>query len=338
MDVVRRECTKRTGVLTVFSALTWLGFVLASPTRAQDLRLDTINRAEFSQPSGAKISPSVIKLEVMLDRLHFSPGVIDGHDGDNLRKALAAFAQNHGSNAGQPLSPDLWSKLIDASPEPVVTRYTISKADLKGPFSRKIPSRFEQQAKLKRLSYRDPEEELAERFHMNENLLRRLNPHQRFDRAGTGLIVTNIQPVPAESRVKAAKVEVDKAAHQVRALAENGSPLAVYPASIGSDEKPAPSGSSTVVRVVHWPNYTYNPAYHFKGVKARKVFTIQPGPNNPVGSVWIDLSLASYGIHGTPDPERVGKTYSHGCIRLTNWDAEELATVVQKGTPVLFVD
>jgi lipoprotein-anchoring transpeptidase ErfK/SrfK len=94
----------------------------------------------------------------------------------------------------------------------------------------------------------------------------------------------------------------------------------------------------TVLRVVHGPNYTYDPAYGFKGVKAHKKFTIQPGPNNPVGSVWIDLSLESYGIHGTPDPERVGKAYSHGCIRLTNWDAEELATMVQKGTPVLFLN
>jgi lipoprotein-anchoring transpeptidase ErfK/SrfK len=325
-------------ILTVVRAMAWFGMMLAPPAWAQDLSLDTINRAEFSKPLGPKTSPSVIKLEVMLDRLHFSPGVIDGHDGDNLRKALAAFAQTHGLDPNQPFGPSLWSKLTEASPEPVVTRYTISKADLKGPFSRRIPSDLEQQSKLKRLSYRNSVEELAERFHMDQSLLRTLNPHQRLDRAGTSLIVANVQPAPAVNRMKAVKVEVDKAAHQVRVLAEDGSPLVFYPASIGSDEKPAPSGTLTVLRVVHGPNYTYDPAYGFKGVKAHKKFTIQPGPNNPVGSVWIDLSLESYGIHGTPDPERVGKAYSHGCIRLTNWDAEELATMVQKGTPVLFLN
>ena len=124
----------------------------------------------------------------------------------------------------------------------------------------------------------------------------------------------------------------------VRAIGVNGELLATYPASIGSQEKPAPSGSYQIRNVVRNPTYHYNPKFKFKGVKSSQPFTIRAGPNNPVGSVWIDLSLDSYGIHGTPDPSKVSKAYSHGCVRLTNWDVEELAKLVKKGTPVEFLD
>ena len=112
--------------------------------------------------------------------------------------------------------------------------------------------------------------------------------------------------------------------------------MATYPATIGSEEKPAPSGTLKVERIARNPDYTYNPKYAFKGVKADKPFTIKPGPNNPVGTVWIALSKEGYGIHGTPDPAKVGKTSSHGCVRLTNWDAEELAGTIEKGARVDF--
>ena len=111
-----------------------------------------------------------------------------------------------------------------------------------------------------------------------------------------------------------------------------------YPASIGSEEKPAPSGSFKVTSVAFDPWYQYNPKYAFKGVKTNKPFKIAPGPNSPVGLVWIDLSIPSYGIHGTPEPENIGKTESHGCIRLTNWDARDLASHVPKGAKVDFVE
>ena len=137
---------------------------------------------------------------------------------------------------------------------------------------------------------------------------------------------------------KAGKLVVRKSEHALHALDKDGKLVAFYPASIGSEEKPAPSGSYKIERVAQNPTYTYNPKYKFKGVKSDKPFTIKPGPNNPVGAVWIDLSLESYGIHGTPEPAKVGKTYSHGCVRLTNWDVRQLAQMVEKGTPVEFVD
>ena len=121
-------------------------------------------------------------------------------------------------------------------------------------------------------------------------------------------------------------------------LDKDGKLIAFYPASIGSEEKPAPSGMSKVTNIVKNPPYTYNPKYEFKEVKAAQKFTIKPGPNNPVGLVWIALTGEGYGIHGTPEPEKVGKAGSHGCVRLTNWDALELAGMVDKGTPVEFID
>ena len=131
---------------------------------------------------------------------------------------------------------------------------------------------------------------------------------------------------------------MEKSARTLRALDKGGKLIAYFPASIGSQEKPAPSGTHKIERVAQNPSYTYNPKYKFKGVKSDKPFTIKPGPNNPVGAVWIDLSIESYGIHGTPDPAKVGKSYSHGCIRLTNWDAKQLAAMAEKGTPVEFVE
>jgi lipoprotein-anchoring transpeptidase ErfK/SrfK len=321
----------------LFCAVVCVGLV-AKPARARDVTPDAINNAEFSTSFEDKINPTVIRLQVMLDRAGFSPGVIDGFDGDNFRSALAAFARAHGLKEDKPLTRELWEQLVELSPEPAVTEYTISKDDLKGPFLKTIPDDLRDQAKLKRLAYQNPEEELAERFHMDRDLLKALNPGKRFAEAGTTLVVAAVDLRKKSTPDKADRLEVDKARRQLRVLAKGGQVLAVYPASIGSDEKPAPDGTLKVTRVVEWPNYTYDPEYRFKGVDAREKLTVQPGPNNPVGSVWIDLDLDSYGIHGTPEPERVGKSYSHGCVRLTNWDAQALATMVRKGTEVSFLD
>jgi lipoprotein-anchoring transpeptidase ErfK/SrfK len=147
-----------------------------------------------------------------------------------------------------------------------------------------------------------------------------------------------IPPVGGEDPGKVARVEVDKRRRELRALSQDGTLVAVYPASIGSAEKPAPSGETKITGISRNPTYTYNPKYAFKDVKTDEKFSIKPGPNNPVGSVWIDLTGEGYGIHGTPEPRTVGKSFSHGCVRLTNWDALELASLVNKGTPVFFSD
>lgn len=304
---------------------------------APPLSADAINRAEFS-PSVKldKVNPLMVKAEILLDRAGISPGQIDGRDGENTRKAIAAFQQSHGLDTTGHLDAATWNALTQGSAQPAIVEYAISEQDVKGPFAKTIPRDLEKMARLGHLSYASPLELLGEKFHVDPNLLKQLNPGKRFDQAGSSIRVPNVGERDRSGRV--AKIEVDKSARDLRALAENGELIAFYPASIGSEEKPAPSGQFKVRRIAHDPVYHYDPKFKFKGVRARHKLTIAPGPNNPVGAVWIDLTKDSYGIHGTPDPGRIGKTYSHGCIRLTNWDALDLAKRVRKGTPVDFVD
>lgn len=328
--------------LLAYATLGLLGLVspiLASPSAPEPLKLETINKADLSSKDQKGISPAFIKAQVLLDRARFSPGVIDGHNGANVQNALRAFETARGLKVDGTLDDDVWAKLNESSPDPVLVEYTISAEDVKGPFV-KIPEKMEEQANLSHLGYSSPEELLAEKFHMDEELLKSLNPNKRFDVAGTSIVVANVGNRHEAGRGvgKVARIEIVKSEHILRALAEDGSLVAVYPASIGSEDKPAPTGSFTVRTVVRGPDYTYNPEYAFNGVKAKEKFQIKPGPNNPVGTVWIDLSVESFGIHGSPQPDTVGKAYSHGCARLTNWDVEDLAGMVKKGTPVTFID
>ena len=144
--------------------------------------------------------------------------------------------------------------------------------------------------------------------------------------------------MPKEAPAKAARIEVDKARETVRAFAKDGTLIAFYPASVGSEEKPTPSGTLKVISIQPNPTYRYDPKYKFKGVESKKPFTINAGPNNPVGAMWIGLSQASFGIHGTNEPSRVSKSESHGCVRLTNWDVARLAQSLKKGVEVSFME
>jgi len=325
----------------VAAGLFGAGCVLAGgPSGAQGLNPDTINKAEIKDTGKAKgIDPAMIKAQVLLDRARFSPGVIDGRNGENVQKAVAAFQRANGLKDSGNLDQETWAKLTQTSNEPVVKEYAITDEDAKGPFVDKIPGKMEEQAELDRLAYTSLREALAEKFHMDEDLLKALNPGKAIDKVGETIIVANVENTrPKGEKGAVTKIEVDKKQHELRAYGKDGKLLAVYPASIGSEEKPAPSGEFEVRVVAPNPSYTYNPEYQFKGVKSDKKFTIKPGPNNPVGAVWIDLTKESYGIHGTPEPDKVGKTYSHGCVRLTNWDVRDLAGMVEKGTKVAFLD
>lgn len=309
-----------------------------TPARVPPLTADAVGAAVFAplpEPPAKTASPIVFKAEVLLSRARFSPGVLDGINGDNFRKAVTAYQRANGLDGSGKLDQPTWDKLSADKTAPMQT-YEVTKADLRVPFAKRIPAKFEAQSRLKRLAYRNLREMLAERFHLSASALATLNKGARFRKVGEKLAVPDLST--EHGTAKAARVVVDKGDHVVEAFAADNKLLAFYPASIGSEEKPAPSGPFEIRRVVHNPDYTYDPDYAFKGVKARKPFTIAPGPNNPVGAVWMDLSYEGYGLHGTPNPEAIGKTQSHGCVRLTNWDALDLASLVDKGTPVSFQD
>ena len=314
-----------------------LGLTPAATAATRGLTLQDVNAAEFSKPAGKASQAANIKAQVLLDRAGFSPGTIDGRDGDNFENALRAFQKKNGLEQNGKLNKETWDKLVQGN-EPVLVEYTITAADVKGPFADEIPAKYEDKAKLKRLDYTSTAEMLAERFHMDEEFLETLNRGKALDKVGTTILVANVSVKPVSLAGKAAKVEVDKQNNQLRVLAKDGALLAAYPASVGSEEKPAPSGTLKVVRIARNPTYTYDPAFKFKGVKADEKLQIAAGPNNPVGSVWIALDQKTYGIHGTSEPTRVGKVDSHGCVRLTNWDALARAGMVKKGMVVVFLD
>ena len=338
-------------ILKAFSVTSLFAVVMGAPSApvwaARHSHVTAVPRKQSSEPNQA-----VLNAEVLLDRAGASPGVIDGHDGENFAHALHVFQQTDGLSVG-PLDQETLARLQQSSNAPTLTQYTIRPEDLKGPFAPQIPQDFIEMSRLPWLGYRSPRQLLAEKFHMSESLLAALNPDARFDQAGTIITVVNVAPMPEKPKIAArssegsgsstqsgttaSKVVVDKPHHAVLVYSADNRLVAFYPASVGSTEKPAPTGTFMVRSVTYDPDYTYNPVYAFKGQKAERKVTIKPGPNNPVGRVWIGLSDKGYGIHGTPDPNQVGKTQSHGCVRLTNWDALELARIVKRGTPVDFV-
>ena len=280
----------------------------------------------------------IIRAQVILDRAHLSPGVIDGRTGTNFRRALAAFEASRGSGSAQGAMADLdskaWTDLITADNTPATEDYVITDDDVRGPFIGTVPKDWAMQAKLPYLGYSNPLQLLAEKFHMDQDLLRALNPGVDFGSAGTRIVVLRpgSEPLP-----RVVKVEVDKSNNEVRAYGSGGAMVAQFPATVGSTERPAPSGTFAVKAVAFNPSYVYDPMRLTFGDRSLGKLTIRPGPNNPVGSTWIDLTLPTYGIHGSPDPTKIGKTASHGCVRLTNWDAATLARAVSKNTPVVFV-
>src|SRR5262245_10910258 len=303
------------------------------PASARPLDIQAVNGAQL-EATPSKGSPFIAKAQILLARANFSPGEIDGNPGENLDKAIAAFASSQGVTTNK-LSPELWQKLSSMSDQPALIEYTISDDDVRGPFVEKIPKKMEDMKDLPGLPYRNPKEKISEKFHISPDLIAALNPGQKFDAAGGKVVVPNLSTSKRPQKV--ARIEVDRMGQTLKAFAADGRLLAYYPATVGSQEKPAPTGMLKVTAISKNPTYRYNPEYAFKGVRTKKPFTIKPGPNNPVGMVWIALSGEGYGIHGTPEPSKISKTVSHGCVRLTNWDALQLASGVSKGTAVNFI-
>jgi lipoprotein-anchoring transpeptidase ErfK/SrfK len=275
----------------------------------------------------------LIRLQVLLDRSHFSPGEIDGQFGRVTRSALMAFqAANDLTQTGRPDAPTLRKLESNQENIPTLISYTVTDEDERGPFMT-VPNDLMEQAKLAALGYQSPVEELAAMFHSSPAVLRRLNPAIDFSRAGVEIQVPNVH---RDSPLKAVSVVVSKSKRTVEALDADGKILALYPATIGSAHDPLPLGNWKVTHVTKNPKFYYNPNLFWDASSADTKAVIQAGPRNPVGVVWIGLTKPHYGIHGTPDPSFIGHVQSHGCVRMTNWDAAELGGMVTAGTPVLF--
>jgi lipoprotein-anchoring transpeptidase ErfK/SrfK len=290
-----------------------------------------VNDPNIWQPQQNSGGAAILRAQILLDRAHFSPGQIDGQSGANFERALRAFQESRQLPASGQLDEQTWQAL-NTDTAPVLIPYTVAPEDVAGPFA-PVPKDMMEQAKLEKLAYESPSEALGEQFHISPQLLQRLNPGKNFA-AGEEIMVPDLgQPVTG----KATQIVVTKSG-TLQALDASGKVIAHYPCSSGSRYDPLPLGKWKVKGVAKNPPFHYNPELFWDADPSHSKAKIAPGPNNPVGVVWIDLTKEHYGIHGTPTPGTVGHAQSHGCIRLTNWDAMELAALVAAGTPALLTE
>ncbi len=284
-----------------------------------------VNSAEW-KPGQNVNSATTLKLQALLDWNHASPGPIDGGWGMNAKKALKNFQAMHGLPQDGRMSAEVWKLLNEKIPanQPVLVGYTLTQEDIKGPYQ-PTPSGSEAKSKMKGLYYQDVQEMLAERFHMDIRYLKKLNSDKKFT---VGETITVFNP-GAPLNEKITHLVAKKADNILYAY--NGDRLiATYPTTVGSSDTPSPTGTFSIVNRVKNPWYR---ATSGEG-KDKKVFMLPPGPNGPVGVVWMGLSKPSYGIHGSPVPEGISRQASHGCVRLTNWDVLEVYANVDTGTKV----
>ncbi len=317
----------------ILFAMLVAGNALAASTK---LNFDAVNDPALVAPVGKKANAAaVLRAQILLARANFSVGEIDAGFGSNTRKTIAAYQASHDLTASGVLDAASWAALnLDTAP--VLMRYTITAADVAGPFVQ-LPKDMMEKAALPSLGYESALEGLAEKFHSSPKLLELLNPgvhlHAALVQADQEIIVPALETTTPLA--KAAKVVVDRSESTVTLLDAQGHVLGHYPASTGSEHDPLPVGDWKIQAIAPNPTFQYNPALFWDANPTHAKAKIPAGPNNPVGVVWIDLSKEHYGIHGTPVPSHVGKTQSHGCIRLTNWDAMALSQAVTAGTPAL---
>jgi lipoprotein-anchoring transpeptidase ErfK/SrfK len=280
--------------------------------------------------------------QVMLDRAGFSPGEIDAAAGLNLRKAVGGFQKSRGLPPTGRLDDRTLERLTqDAGQQPAVVMYALTDADVAGAFQPDIPEDLVEQSKLDRLGYRDVLEALAEKFHASPALLKKLNAGATFTTAGKQIFVPNVMPFDAFTTAKpvaasGAKIVVSKRTGSLTVEDEKGEVLFFAPVTTGSAHDPLPVGKWRVTGVQLAPPFHYNPDLFWDADPSHSKAKIAPGPNNPVGVAWIDINKPHWGIHGTPEPAMIGRTQSHGCVRMTNWDVRRLLDYAKAGTPVIF--
>jgi len=330
-----------------------VGLIFAASVQASaPARDQTGAPAHF--PAG--IDPVIFQAQVQLDRAGFAPGIIDGRKGRFFAMALKGFQEARGLEQSGVLDAAS-RKALAGERAPTLIRMVLKAEALEASFTPDIPSRIVDQATLPFLGYRNLVEKLSERFHTSSDILFRLNPGLKAPRAGMELLLPGLLPsdrtyepgLPARwrdvladlnisaSQPRAAKIVVSKSQSVLRVYDAQDRLIAQFPATTGSDHDPLPLGKWMIRTIAFMPTYHYNPDLFWDADSSDQKAQLSEGPNNPVGVVWIDLNKPHYGIHGTPEPTLIGRSQSHGCIRLSNWDAARLAQMLRADTPAEFV-
>ena len=327
------------------------GAALAAPTIAQQTVVQPV-----PQPAAPAVDRNILHVQVILDSLGFGPGVLDGKGGQSLTAALKGFQEAKGlPRTGKPDAATLHALYPYRAKRPTA-RFVLTREALAGPYYNPLPKDYGEQAKLPSLGYATPMEKLAEMFHTQPAVLIALNSPDTRLKVGNAIVVPNALPASRAydpklpdhwrqtldmlnvdaSQPIADHIVVDKSEKVLRVLDKNDKLIAQFSATMGSEHDPLPLGTWKIYGADYNPKFHYNPALFWDAKKGDQKEMLPPGPNGPVGVVWLDLSKEHYGIHGTPHPELIGRTESHGCIRLTNWDVARLAQMVKPGTKAVF--
>ena len=316
-------------------------FVSGVKESFKHLDMTAINSAPVNVPiAGDQTGPSVLKAQVYLDRVHFSVGAIDGGWGKNSSIAVWQWQRSHGMEPTGDVDQATFLSIAAAAGyvQPLV-QYHVMEDDVNGHFVR-IPDNVYEKQHLSCLCYQSVREELAEKFHVAEDFLKDLNRDVSFSdlRAGDTIVVPNVRPALMTDQHDIAKIVISIAGNSFDTFDANTNLIFHAPTTVGAGYDPSPTETLHIIEILPNPHFHYDPKLYHEVPDYMPDAHLSPGPNSPVGVVWMALSKEHYGIHGTADPESIGYVSSHGCIRLTNWDAEEVEHRVTTGVTVAFVD